>query len=68
MANYYDINLPSGKTAEALAWTYRTTFPESLDIKGFIAFYDEKVDVYIDGKLVEKKPKTFCCCSLHGCS
>jgi hypothetical protein len=28
-----------------------------LDIKGFIAFFDEKVDVYVDGKLVER-PKT----------
>jgi len=56
LANYYDINLPSGKK-EALAWTYRTAFPESSDIKGFIAFFDEKVDVYVDGKLMEK-PKT----------
>jgi uncharacterized protein (DUF427 family) len=56
LANYYDINLPSGKK-EGLAWTYRTAFPESSDIKGFIAFFDEKVDVYVDGKLMEK-PKT----------
>jgi uncharacterized protein (DUF427 family) len=67
LANYYDINLASGKKAEALAWTYRTTFPESLDIKGFIAFYDEKVDVYIDGKLVEKPKALVSYCS-HCCS
>jgi len=56
VANYYDINLPSGKK-EALAWSYPTAYPESSDIKGFIAFLDEKVDVYVDGKLVER-PKT----------
>jgi len=57
VANYYDVNLPSGKKKEALAWSYRTAYPESSDIKGFIAFFDEKVDVYVDGKLVER-PKT----------
>jgi len=56
LANYYDVNLPSGKK-EALAWSYLTAYPESSDIKGFIAFLDEKVDVYVDGKLVER-PKT----------
>lgn len=56
MANYYDINLPSG-TKEALAWSYRTAYPESSGITGFVAFLDEKVDVYVDGKLVER-PKT----------
>ncbi|KAH9994784.1 DUF427-domain-containing protein [Russula vinacea] len=55
-ANYYDINLPSGKKND-LAWWYRTTFPESTDIKGFISFFDEKVDVFVDGQLQEK-PKT----------
>jgi hypothetical protein len=28
-----------------------------MDIKGFIAFFDEKVDVFVDGQLVER-PKT----------
>jgi len=56
VANYYDISLPSGKKG-GLAWWYRTAFPESMDINGFIAFLDEKVDVFVDGQWVEK-PKT----------
>jgi len=30
-----------------------------MDIKGFIAFYDEKVDVFVDGQLVEKPKSPF---------
>jgi len=55
-ANYYDINLPSGKK-EGLAWWYLTVFPEVTDITGFVAFLDEKVDVFVDGELIER-PKT----------
>jgi uncharacterized protein (DUF427 family) len=40
-----------------LAWSYRTPLPESQKIAGLIAFYDEKVDVYVDGVLQER-PKT----------
>jgi uncharacterized protein (DUF427 family) len=32
-----------------LAWSYRTPLPESQNVTGLIAFYDEKVDVYVDG-------------------
>jgi uncharacterized protein (DUF427 family) len=32
-----------------LAWSYRTPLPESQKIAGMVAFYDEKVDVYVDG-------------------
>jgi uncharacterized protein (DUF427 family) len=49
--------LPSGKKKNDIAWWYRTAYPESTDIKGFIAFFDEKVDVFVDGKQVER-PKT----------
>ena len=42
---------------EDLAWSYRMPLPESQKIAGHIAFYDEKVDVYVDGVLQER-PKT----------
>jgi uncharacterized protein (DUF427 family) len=32
-----------------LAWSYRSPLPESQKVAGLIAFYDEKVDVYVDG-------------------
>jgi uncharacterized protein (DUF427 family) len=36
-------------TYEDLAWSYRSPLPESQKVAGLIAFYDEKVDVYVDG-------------------
>ncbi|MGI5270974.1 DUF427 domain-containing protein [Nonomuraea sp. CA-218870] len=40
-----------------LAWSYPTPLPESGRVAGLIAFYDEKVDTYVDGVLQER-PKT----------
>jgi uncharacterized protein (DUF427 family) len=42
---------------EDIAWSYATPLPESLGVAGLIAFYDEKVDVYVDGVL-QDRPKT----------
>jgi uncharacterized protein (DUF427 family) len=38
---------------EDLAWSYRTPLPESERIAGLIAFYNDKVDLYVDGVLQE---------------
>jgi uncharacterized protein (DUF427 family) len=32
-----------------IAWSYRTPLPESQKIAGLVAFYPEKVDLYVDG-------------------
>jgi uncharacterized protein (DUF427 family) len=42
---------------EDLAWSYRAPLPESQKVAGLIAFYDEKVDVYVDGEL-QARPQT----------
>jgi uncharacterized protein (DUF427 family) len=42
---------------EDLAWSYRTPLPESQKVAGLIAFYDEKVDVYVDG-VRQERPST----------
>ena len=42
---------------EDLAWSYRTPLPESQKIAGLVAFYDEKVDIYLDGEM-QKRPST----------
>ncbi len=34
-----------------LAWSYPTPLPESQKVAGLVAFFDEKVDVYVDGVL-----------------
>jgi uncharacterized protein (DUF427 family) len=39
---------------EDLAWSYRTPLPESQKIAGLIAFYNDRVDLYIDGVRVEE--------------
>jgi uncharacterized protein (DUF427 family) len=42
---------------EDLAWSYRTPLPESQKIAGLISFYNEKVDIYVDGEL-QQRPRT----------
>ncbi|RVX40058.1 uncharacterized protein (DUF427 family) [Nonomuraea polychroma] len=51
-AEYWSVN---GK--KDLAWSYRTPLPESERVAGLIAFYNEKLDIYVDGELQER-PKT----------
>ncbi|MBF8194667.1 DUF427 domain-containing protein [Nonomuraea sp. K274] len=51
-AEYWSVN---GK--EDLAWSYRTPLPESQKVTGLVAFYNEKLDIYVDGELQER-PKT----------
>ncbi len=38
-------------------WSYPTPFPESMQIAGYLSFYNEKVDIRVDGEL-EARPKT----------
>jgi uncharacterized protein (DUF427 family) len=40
-----------------IVWIYRTPLPESQKVAGLACFYDEKVDVYLDGEL-QPRPKT----------
>ncbi|KAK2460245.1 hypothetical protein APHAL10511_007634 [Amanita phalloides] len=49
-ANYYHVKLPAQEKAENVVWWYKTALPECASIKGYLAFYDEKVDVWIDGQ------------------
>ena len=46
-----------GKLYTDIAWSYPTPLPESERIAGLVAFYDEKLDVYVDGVLQER-PRT----------
>jgi uncharacterized protein (DUF427 family) len=42
---------------EDLAWSYRTPLPESREVAGLVAFYNEKVDIYVDG-VRQERPHT----------
>ncbi|HEX6524756.1 MAG TPA: DUF427 domain-containing protein [Streptosporangiaceae bacterium] len=40
-----------------IVWIYRTPLPESQKVAGLACFYNEKVDIYLDGELTEH-PRT----------
>ncbi len=46
-----------GEVVVNLAWGYDAPVRESQPIAGYVAFYNEKLDIYVDGVL-EEKPKT----------
>ena len=56
-AEYWDVVLPDGSVHENIVWGYRTPLPESQKVAGLLAFYDEKVDVYLDGEQ-QPRPRT----------
>jgi uncharacterized protein (DUF427 family) len=47
-AEYWSIRA-GGALHEDLAWSYRAPLPESQKAAGLIAFYNEKLDIYVDG-------------------
>jgi uncharacterized protein (DUF427 family) len=46
-----------GSFAEDVVWTYRSPLPESQKIAGLVAFFNERVDLYVDGDL-QDRPRT----------
>lgn len=48
MANYYNV-VVNGKEYKDLIWWYKTPTLESAPIAGHICFYNEKVEMYVDG-------------------
>ncbi len=58
MATYWSINI-GGKIYADYVWIYRSPFPESQKIAGLVAFYNEKVDIYLDGELASAPTHAF---------
>lgn len=55
-ANYWSVD--TGRAVhDDIVWIYRMPLPESQKIAGLACFYNEKVDLYIDGERVER-PRT----------
>jgi len=46
-----------GREGRDIAWSYPTPLPESQKIAGLIAFFDERVDVFVDG-VRQERPST----------
>jgi len=57
-AEYYSVRV--GDTLHRdVVWYYRTPLPESQKVQGLLAFYDEKVDVFLDGVKQERPTARF---------
>jgi uncharacterized protein (DUF427 family) len=55
-ASYWSVDTANG-LHEDVVWIYRTPLPESQKIAGLAAFYDERVDVFVDG-VPQRRPQT----------
>jgi uncharacterized protein (DUF427 family) len=49
-AEYKSAQLPDGTLLEDVVWYYSDPFNDARPVKDLLAFYDEKVDVIVDGK------------------
>jgi uncharacterized protein (DUF427 family) len=55
-AEYWSVRV-GDRTIPDFAWSYRTPLPESQKVAGMVCFYNERVDLFIDGELQER-PRT----------
>jgi uncharacterized protein (DUF427 family) len=55
-ASYYSARIGDA-VHQDIAWYYNTPLPESQKVAGLVAFYDEKVDTYVDG-VKQPRPAT----------
>jgi uncharacterized protein (DUF427 family) len=56
IASYYSV-VAGGDRAEDLVWYYPDPIPEAAKIRGLLCFYNEKVDIEVDGEK-EERPQT----------
>ncbi|MEU4315054.1 DUF427 domain-containing protein [Nocardia sp. NPDC024068] len=57
-ADYWNVQVGDTEYPD-LVWIYRTPTPESQKVAGLACFYNEKVDIYIDGELQERPETPF---------
>jgi uncharacterized protein (DUF427 family) len=55
-ASYWSVE-SGGKVLEDLAWSYPQPIPECPKVENLVSFFNEKVDIYVDGEL-KPRPKT----------
>jgi uncharacterized protein (DUF427 family) len=55
-AEYWSVRVGDALHKDVV-WGYRTPLPESRQVAGLVCFYNEKVDIYLDGVL-QDRPKT----------
>jgi len=52
-AQYYNVTI-EGKEYKDVVWWYEYPTIESAAVQALVSFYNEKVDIYVDGVLEEK--------------
>ncbi|HET9721037.1 MAG TPA: DUF427 domain-containing protein [Solirubrobacteraceae bacterium] len=55
-AGYHSVVLSDGTIAKDLVWTYPDPRPEASGISGMLCFYNERVDIELDGRALERPP------------
>jgi uncharacterized protein (DUF427 family) len=58
LARYWSVHTERG-TAPDVAWSYPTPLPESTKIAGLVCFYNERVDLEVDGERLERPDRPF---------
>lgn len=56
IASYWNVRA-GGRVAQNIVWSYPDPIPECPKIKGLLCFFNEHVDIYLDGE-IEPRPKT----------
>jgi uncharacterized protein (DUF427 family) len=56
-ASYWSVEV-NDSVHENIVWSYPNPIPEMPKIKGLLAFFNEKLDIYVDGVLQER-PRTY---------
>jgi uncharacterized protein (DUF427 family) len=56
-ASYFSVAVPGAEVVENIAWVYPTTIPQVPTIQNHLCFFNEHVDIVVDGELQER-PET----------
>ena len=54
MASYHSVQLGDGRVERDLVWCYREPYDEVARIAGLVCFFNERVDLKLDGELQER--------------
>jgi uncharacterized protein (DUF427 family) len=52
-ASYVSLEL-AGRTVADIGWTYEEPLPDAAELTDYLSFYDERVDVILDGELLAR--------------
>ena len=50
-ASYWSVDI-EGRSHDGIVWSYETPIPAALEIAGMMAFYPDRAQVTVDGRLI----------------